>query len=182
MLRMLGDVIGKLRKLRLSFDDAAGAAVTMLLREEEGDLKVLLVKRAPRDTDPWSGHMAFPGGRRSPLDTNLMGTACRETLEETGIDLSECTLIGNLDTFNSNVDPDLFIQPFVFVCQKKPKIVLNEELTSYLWVSLVDLKESIGNARIGLGEVPAFFIAGEVVWGLTYRMIDSFYRIIMDKN
>ena len=64
------------------------AAVALVVRGHV-DLEVLLIKRARRDGDPWSGHMALPGGRRDPADTSLRQTAVRETLEETGIDLDE---------------------------------------------------------------------------------------------
>ena len=41
------------------------AAVSVVLRSAVG-LDLLLIKRAHFDRDPWSGHMALPGGRRDP--------------------------------------------------------------------------------------------------------------------
>src|SRR6185295_16981272 len=66
----------------------ARASVAMVLAESGGEVDLLLIHRATRDDDPWSGHMAFPGGRRHPDDTDVVHTAVRETLEEVGIDLS----------------------------------------------------------------------------------------------
>ena len=42
------------------------AAVSMVLREGE-ELSVLMIKRAVRKSDPWSGQMALPGGRKDPI-------------------------------------------------------------------------------------------------------------------
>ena len=55
------------------------AAVAAILRQAPSGLEVLFIKRAERDGDPWSGHMAFPGGRREPHDSDLYSTALRET-------------------------------------------------------------------------------------------------------
>ena len=65
------------------------AAVAAILRESEGKLELLLIRRSSRASDPWSGQMALPGGRRDPSDPSLRQTAIRETLEEVGLDLAE---------------------------------------------------------------------------------------------
>src|SRR6476646_9126644 len=71
-------------------EDAEGlrAAVAAIMRERNGRAEILFIKRAERESDPWSGHMAFPGGRREPSDETLLHTARRETLEEVGLDLA----------------------------------------------------------------------------------------------
>ena len=50
------------------------AAVSVVLRSAEG-LDLLLIKRAHFDRDPWSGHMALPGGHRDPKDIDLKHTS-----------------------------------------------------------------------------------------------------------
>jgi 8-oxo-dGTP pyrophosphatase MutT (NUDIX family) len=159
-------------------DDSAHAAVAMLLTEADDTLKVLLVKRATRETDPWSGHMAFPGGRRGHGDPNLKATACRETREETGIDLTQCTAIGSLDALHSTVRPDVRIQPFIFSCTDPPDVTLNEELRAHYWIPLKEINRSRGKTRIGPREHPAYLVEGEAVWGLTYRMLENFFCIL----
>src|SRR6478752_6570976 len=57
---------------------------------------VLLIRRAERAGDPWSGHMALPGGRREPEDADLVETARRETFEEVGLQLARSDLLGGL--------------------------------------------------------------------------------------
>ena len=64
------------------------AAVALILRALPDDLELLLIKRARDPRDPWSGHMALPGGRRDAADPDLASTAVRETLEETGVELT----------------------------------------------------------------------------------------------
>ena len=175
---MLDRITTLIRSRQTESDDSAHAAVVMLLTETDGTLKVLLVKRATRETDPWSGHMAFPGGRRGHGDRDLMATACRETREETGIDLRQCTAIGSIDTLHSAVSPDMWIQPFIFSCTDPPEVTLNEELMAHYWIPLEDLYRSRGNTRIGPREYPAYLVEGEAVWGLTYRMLERFIGIL----
>ncbi|MEM2035144.1 MAG: NUDIX domain-containing protein, partial [Candidatus Caldarchaeum sp.] len=61
------------------------AAVAIILRNLDRSPEVILVKRASRLDDPWSGQIAFPGGRRKPSDQSLVQTALRELKEETGV-------------------------------------------------------------------------------------------------
>src|SRR5689334_17901368 len=57
------------------------AAVALVLRVVSGRLELLFVKRAEYAGDPWSGQVAFPGGRQEPVDETLWDTAVRETRE-----------------------------------------------------------------------------------------------------
>ena len=58
------------------------AAVALIVRLGIS-MDVLLIKRSTNERDPWSGHMALPGGRWEPDDSELQQTAIRETFEET---------------------------------------------------------------------------------------------------
>jgi 8-oxo-dGTP pyrophosphatase MutT (NUDIX family) len=175
---MLNHIAQQFRERHTKPDESAHAAVAMLLTEIDGTPRILLVKRATRVSDPWSGHMAFPGGRREHGDINLMATALRETWEETGIDLNLCTLIGSLDSLFSTVRPDMRIQPYIFTSEDPPEVTLNQELIAHYWMSLDVLDRSRGATRIGARDFPAYLIEGEAVWGLTYRMLEKFYEII----
>ena len=175
---MLNHITKLFRSRQTEPDDAAHAAIAMLLTETDDVLKVLLVKRATREADPWSGHIAFPGGRRDHGDLNLKATACRETWEETGIDLTRCTAIGPLDALNSTVKPEMCIQPFIFSCTEPPEVTLNEELIAHYWIPMEILDRSRGKTRIGPLDFPAYLVEGEAVWGLTYRMLERFFGIL----
>ncbi len=61
------------------------SAVAMILQVREGELHILMIKRAEREGDPWSGHMAFPGGRMDKADAHGYAVAVRETAEEVGL-------------------------------------------------------------------------------------------------
>src|SRR5215510_10047679 len=95
---------------------ARSAAVAAVLRQGSRGPEVLLIKRAEHERDPWSGHMALPGGRRSPEDVNLIATAFRETEEEIAVPLARVGhYLGALDEVApaSPTLPPIIIAPFV---------------------------------------------------------------------
>lgn len=175
------EIINKLQQKLNSQTEiqSAGAAVALLLGSADKDFKILLVKRVENPLDPWSGQMAFPGGKRDLKDQSLMQTAIRETWEETGIDLSQdCKFIGTLRDTRSTVKPELLVAPFVFFLNHDPFINLNEELEGFLWVPLGTLWKNKGTASLSFGKVPAYIVKGRVVWGLTYRILEHFAQVL----
>ncbi|HUF13871.1 MAG TPA: CoA pyrophosphatase, partial [Longimicrobiales bacterium] len=120
------------------------AAVALLLRPGT-DLDVLLIRRARHDSDPWSGHVALPGGRRDPADTDLSATARRETLEEVGLDLDRIgRQLGRLQPVApaSPRLPSLSITPYVFAVEPGHELTLDErEVDAAVWVPLAELHD-----------------------------------------
>ena len=99
------------------------AAVAVILRETANGPELLFIKRAEKEGDPWSGHMAFPGGHRDPGDDSLEAAARRETLEEIDLDLSGAQYIGALD--HQHAQPrgrvlDMLIAPHVYILHCAP--------------------------------------------------------------
>lgn len=156
----------------------AWAAVAILIREELDDLETLLVKRAEVQGDPWSGDMAFPGGKRSQSDRTLQDTVMREVHEETGIDLSALTYIGGLPIVFSSLRPGKDVLPIVYLYEGRPEIKLNFELTAYRWVHLKELRTSRTVAKVKGWEGEVFKLGDDIIWGLTYRMLDKLLEIL----
>ncbi len=165
------------------------AAVAMLLREGLQGPEVLLIRRAEHPSDPWSGHMAFPGGRQQTEDASLLDTAVRETREEVGLDLSsEAEHIGQLDDLQAiarGKPLETVIRPFVFEVHRDSPIQADEkEVAEALWAPLLPLyRGEVDTVRPYQWhgtriDFPAYDVDGRVVWGLTYQMLRSFFRIL----
>jgi 8-oxo-dGTP pyrophosphatase MutT (NUDIX family) len=157
------------------------AAIALVLRlGPSGEPELLMIKRAEAAHDPWSGHVACPGGRIEPGDHDLEQTAARETWEETGIDVArEGRFLGTLDDLapRSPALPPLAIRPYVAVVPSNVSIVGSPEVASSFWVPLSALRE---RAAWGLGtvhvrgtprEVDTFTHGEHLVWGLTERVL-----------
>lgn len=174
--------------------EGRAAAVSAIFRESAastsglGGLEVLFIRRANRDGDPWSGHMAFPGGRRDPTDADLLATALRETREEVGLHLdSSMELVGRLDDQDTSHRhrTGFLIRPFVFRIARDVELVPNaNEVDEIVWAPIApmlrneidtSIEVSFENVRYTL---PAWNVGGRTVWGLTYRMLqDVFGRV-----
>jgi len=157
----------------------AHAAVVVLLRAVNQGFQVLLVKRAEKVGDPWSGQTALPGGKGTSEDHNLRETVVRETLEETCINLLVgCRFLGTMEPMRSTQKPEMKILPFVVFQEKEQTIDLNEELAEYFWVPLAEFAKNKGTVKFGVDEHPAYIIKNHVVWGLTYRILDKLLALL----
>jgi 8-oxo-dGTP pyrophosphatase MutT (NUDIX family) len=170
-------------------DPLMRAAVAMVLAPAERDLHVLLIKRAEHPLDPWSGHMAFPGGRHDATDRNLQHTAVRETLEEVGIDLgTHGELVGPLDDVQAMANGhhlSMVITPFLFALDEvRTGPIDTREVASVVWVPLRALRDESFHGTTSVtrhgftGEFPAFLYQGHTVWGLTYRILRGFLETL----
>ena len=165
------------------------AAVAAILRPVPADTEVLLIRRAERKGDPWSGHMAFPGGHFEPIDTDLRATAMRETLEEVGLDLREHEYLGELDEFQAIARGrfvGMVIAPYVFALRGDPRFKPNYEVAELVWGRLGEMvrgevdtiKELDYDGE--LRRLPAFRVQNHVVWGMTHAMLRSLFGVLAD--
>lgn len=163
------------------------AAVAAVLRDGLAGPEVLLIRRAEHPRDPWSGHMAFPGGRHDPQDANLEATVVRETREELGLDLiRDAALIARLEDLPAIARgrrTGLTIAPFVFeLTAQEILLEYNYEVAEALWTPLLPLmrgERATTTRYVYEGrtlELPAHDVDGRVVWGLTYKMLDALFE------
>ena len=159
--------------------EATRAAVAVILSPGERGAELLLIRRAECDGDPWSGHMGLPGGRMDAGDADLLATARRETLEELAVELPEAALLGRLDDLHpiSRHLPAIVVRPFVFGLPARPAVVCDRrEVAYHLWAPATLLAESRGSSLVQVGEqhreMPSFEHEGDVVWGITHRILD----------
>ena len=156
------------------------AAVAVVLGPDE---HVLFIRRAARRGDPWSGDMAFPGGRHEPADPDLRHTAIRETAEELGLDLAHAVCHGALDVLRSPVRAPvnpIAVVPWVFSLAVWPDAwTPNEEVAAVHTFALERILSGEGRGTFrwtGQGvdmDLPCMDLDGQRVWGLTLRMVDD---------
>ncbi len=147
---------------------------------------ILLIRRAERAGDPWSGQMGLPGGRSGPDDRDLLHTAVREAMEEVGVALEDAALIGALDDVapKSPHLPPLMVRPFVFALAAQPRVTPNAEVADHHWVALGALLDpgTYRPVRIELRgasrEFPAYHVGPIPVWGMTERILAPLMELL----
>jgi 8-oxo-dGTP pyrophosphatase MutT (NUDIX family) len=169
---------------RVTDPASARAAVALVLREGPRGIEALFIRRAEHPHDPWSGQMAFPGGRAEPGDGDARATAIRETKEEIGVDLAATAeYLGGLDEVRAmaRLRPmNLTIAPFVFRLREPFEPVLSDEVRSLHWLPLSGLLDTAARSTMEYAhqgvahEFPCLRLEELVIWGLTYRMFVGF--------
>jgi 8-oxo-dGTP pyrophosphatase MutT (NUDIX family) len=173
-------------------EDDARAAVAAIFRapNEHSEAQVLLIRRAERDGDPWSGHMAFPGGKRETTDPSLLTTAIRETREEVGLDL-ECharlvTRMPSVPALTRSKRGGMLVTPYIFALNEPehPEFVLSSEVVETYWVPVGpmargEIATTFPYRHEGaLLQLPAFSVQERIVWGLTHRMLSMLFAAL----
>jgi 8-oxo-dGTP pyrophosphatase MutT (NUDIX family) len=174
-----------LKSPRFCFRTPKRAAVALILKNQENQTSVLFIQRAVRHGDPWSGHMALPGGHHEKQDPSFQETASRETQEEVGLDLSEkgryLGALSPLQAGSKGVLLPMLVHPQVFFLED-PQITLvaNHEVAQTLWIPLSALRSEryhdiyIYHWGKIKKEFPCWNYEGKIIWGLTYRILNSF--------
>lgn len=164
----------------------------MILQVREGELNILMIKRAEREGDPWSGHMAFPGGRMDKSDAHGFAVAVRETAEEVGLVLGpqdEC--IGRLSDLNARPrwgTLGMTVTPFVFRLEREVTFTPNYEVAEVVWVPLeflldTDNREEMTWEYKGLEiPMPCYMYGDRRIWGLSLMMLDELMNLVEGRN
>jgi 8-oxo-dGTP pyrophosphatase MutT (NUDIX family) len=164
-------------------DKLPQASVCLILKSapNEKELQVLFIKRRELEGDPWSGHMAFPGGRHTENDEHILYTATREVLEETGIDLRESSILGTLDELVPG-NRSIRVTPFVALVSESTEVKMNEqELEDFFWIPISFFQDERNSSthtieRMGSRFVfQSYLFSGKyVIWGMTLRILQDF--------
>jgi len=166
-----------------------GAAVAMILREVEEDVEMLFIERARHDSDPWSGHLAFPGGKVEKGE-QPQEAAERETREEIGLSLGSQQYMGRIsDIVGANLP--VRVSCFAYGISSEIGIpTISDEVRDVFWVRLGDICDRDRHRLMPVDfsgrtlEVPAIILPQPekpVLWGITYRLVMEFLEIIHPK-
>lgn len=164
------------------------SAVILLLRDGNHGPELLMMKRAERDGDPWSGHMGFPGGRQEPSDANIFVTAVREVKEEMGFDIESVAdspvRLSDIRATAKGREQAMVVTPFVMFAHSQVDIVPNHEVAEYVWIPLQHFAYPGNRQTFELhhaGEtysMPCYYYRYFKVWGMSLRMLDELLAVL----
>jgi 8-oxo-dGTP pyrophosphatase MutT (NUDIX family) len=157
------------------------AAVALVLAGYPGDTQICFIRRSTRTDDPWSGQMAFPGGRVSPEDLSAEAVAERETWEELGLRLESAQRLGalsELPVHRAGAPTSTVLSSFVYHVgpDAAPLAANQEEVAEAYWAPLSDLWDEKNADHFGA--YPAIRFHGHFIWGLTLRVLAQFAEAV----
>ncbi len=154
------------------------AVATIIIPQPAAE--VLVLKRNSNPRDPWSGHYAFPGGRRDAADSSLLDTCIRETYEECGVELSLAFLVKKYPVrqAGNHLGKPVAVTTYLFELPDHPAIKLQEtEISYHEWLSLDYISDN-GNVvnksmspRYPDKTFPCIPATLGFVWGFTYETL-----------
>ncbi len=170
-----------------SLDKRAAVALIVDSGHSHNDPEIIFIERAFHAADPWSGQMAFPGGRCDPQDLNPLETACRETQEEIGVDLLAANTLGRLDDLqgrHGGRSRELVISCFIFEMRGADRFSPNHEVADVITLPTSTLLDPSTQTKVPWPEAgkvfPGICIGGgeRIIWGLTYRFLLRFFSLL----
>ena len=182
----LRQALGRRAPATVRAEGAQRAAVAVVVTAGP-DSAILFVKRQERSGDPWSGHMAFPGGFMASDEHDIETTAVRETFEETGLDLGRHgELVGRLDDVypRSVLLPKVVVTPVVFGVPATLTVAPGPEVQEALWLPAAQIFSPASRRPytlelpIGTRVFDSIAIDGYIIWGLTERVLSQINAIV----
>ncbi len=169
--------------------DNRHAAVAMVLRQTDLHVELLLIERARRNGDPWSGQMGFPGGMVAPSDYDAQAAAERETGEEIGLTLAAHDYLGRIDDMQGRHrghPSGIIVSAYVYGATSGFVPKLNHEVRDVLWVPLTVFSEQMRGVEVRHPAAPGESFPGirvsdnsnQIVWGLTHRFVETFFGLL----
>jgi 8-oxo-dGTP pyrophosphatase MutT (NUDIX family) len=163
------------RPINIVRDTAAKRAAVSLILHPGGH--ILMMRRQEREGDPWSGHMAFPGGRVESSDASLRAAAERETEEEVSIELPlVAEYLGRLSDLDH---PRLVVSAFVYGLRKPVEPSGNHEVASLHWFALSSLRNPANRGSLDYEyqgqsmRFPSVRLDGMEIWGISLQFLDD---------
>ncbi|MEW5737113.1 MAG: CoA pyrophosphatase [Thermodesulfobacteriota bacterium] len=169
----------------------AAVAVVVSFADAHRGPCVLLIKRARRAGDPWSGDMACPGGLVKTDDADARETALRELCEETGLcrtDLRYVARLSDIPTRTHRRLSPMVVTPFVFFLQSRVSTSLSAEAAERHWVALSYLADPANRGTMlwrfaGLTfTLPCYESGDRRIWGLTLILLDELLDLYLART
>jgi 8-oxo-dGTP pyrophosphatase MutT (NUDIX family) len=166
----------------LPAEDRKQAAVALILRGGDHELELLFIRRAQHEKDPWSGDLAFPGGKVDAEDGGPRQAAQREAREELALDLTPAEYLGRLDDILGDFLP-ILISCFVYHLPQPQPLCCNHEVREVHWLPLslvadrTRWREATFSYRGEERAHPTIDLLGPghpPLWGITYRLLTQF--------
>ena len=165
------------------------AAVAVVFAGGGPGLSLCFIRRATHPRDPWSGQMAFPGGRVDPQDPTPLDAAIRETREEVGVDLAGARRLGALPEIplmSRGRPAGGIVAPFAFYAGAAlPEFRIDPaEVAAAYWIELRYLRDPRHRAQMtyeldgATRRLPAIRFAGQLIWGMTHRILTTLLETI----
>ena len=161
------------------------SGVLALLYPHQGELHTMLMLRPAYD-GVHSGQVGFPGGHREPGDADIISTALREFVEETGARTDGVEVLGTMTPVfippsRALVTPVLAYTALLGPVRPDPREVaaliptaithlLRDDILKRTTVHVSLLKRDM--------EVPYWDVHGHVVWGATALMIAELRNLL----
>ena len=147
---------------------------------------LLLMRRAERAGDPWSGHVSFPGGRVDPRDPSTRAAAVRELQEETGLPMdapiAPMGRLSDLLTREHGRRRPMVVTPYVYRLPHAVALTPGLEAARLWWEPLSNLVDA-GMRRTIIWRVaglplpfPSIEVSGARLWGLSLMMVNELVR------
>lgn len=151
------------------------AGVLMPFVETRTGLELVLTKRSSA-LKHHPGQIAFPGGKRDELDTDIVATALREADEEIGLNPSQVEVLGQLPAHETvtgfSVTPVLGLVASEFTPVAEPGEV--EEAFRVPFDHVTDLSKFCKQGRFWQGQMRWYDtvpLGPYYIWGATARML-----------
>ena len=166
-----------------------GGVVLLIAERGPGAVEapaLLMMRRAERAGDPWSGQVSFPGGRVQPDDADTRAAALRELSEETGLrpDASFVPIgrLSDLLTREHGRNRPMVVTPYVYRVPRALAVAPGAEAARLWWEPLATLIDPARRHRLHwrVAGLPLPFssieVSGARLWGLSLMMVKELVR------